>query len=121
MPCVNTIHSATMSLSSCPSSSSLRVKASFDTQQRLSYNSNAPKTPRRLLIPQLNLHQHHHRSLSQPDWTLRFLAFSSALVKLYAHRHFLFLALSIEEYNDRVTAVVRCEVQDTVLTTSETS
>ncbi|KAK1576302.1 hypothetical protein Q3G72_012762 [Acer saccharum] len=34
---------------------------------------------------------------------------------LYACRHFLFPALSIEEYNDRVTAVVRCEAQDTLL------
>ncbi|KAK3220187.1 hypothetical protein Dsin_014157, partial [Dipteronia sinensis] len=34
---------------------------------------------------------------------------------LYARRHFLFPALSIEEYNDRVTAVVRCEAQDTLL------
>ncbi|KAK0598576.1 hypothetical protein LWI29_035978 [Acer saccharum] len=44
-----------MSLSSCPysssssSSSSLRVRASFDTQQRLSYNSNAPKNPKKIL------------------------------------------------------------------------
>ncbi|KAK0595781.1 hypothetical protein LWI29_009921 [Acer saccharum] len=30
-------------------------------------------------------------------------------------RHFLFPALSIKEYNDRVTAVVRCEAQDTLL------
>ncbi|KAK1549122.1 hypothetical protein Q3G72_019831 [Acer saccharum] len=43
-----------MSLSSCPyssssSSSSLRVRASFDTQQRLSYNPNAPKNPKKTL------------------------------------------------------------------------
>lgn len=31
--------------------------------------------------------------------------------QLYARRHFLFPPLSIEEYNDRVTAVVRCEAQ----------
>ncbi|TXG68620.1 hypothetical protein EZV62_003555 [Acer yangbiense] len=37
-----------MSLSSCPSSS-LRVRASFDTQQRLSYNPNAPKNPKKAL------------------------------------------------------------------------
>ena len=32
-------------------------------------------------------------------------------MQLYARRHFLFPPLSIEEYNDRVTAVVRCEAQ----------
>ncbi|KAK1578349.1 hypothetical protein Q3G72_029583 [Acer saccharum] len=52
MLCVNTLHLTTMSLSSCPyssSSSSLRVRASFDTQQRLSYNPNAPKNPKKNL------------------------------------------------------------------------
>ncbi|EOY27095.1 RNA binding protein, putative [Theobroma cacao] len=34
---------------------------------------------------------------------------------LYARRHFLFPPLSIEEYNDRVTSVVRCEAQDALL------
>ncbi|KAK3220194.1 hypothetical protein Dsin_014164 [Dipteronia sinensis] len=37
------------------------------------------------------------------------------IYELYALGHFLFPALSIEEYNDRVTAVVRCEAQDTLL------
>lgn len=32
-------------------------------------------------------------------------------MQLYARRHFLFPPLSIEEYNDRVMAVVRCEAQ----------
>ncbi|TXG68632.1 hypothetical protein EZV62_003567 [Acer yangbiense] len=52
MPCVYTLHFSTMSLSSFPSSSStssLRVRASFDTQQRLSYNPNAPKNPKKTL------------------------------------------------------------------------
>ncbi|KAK1575802.1 hypothetical protein Q3G72_008422 [Acer saccharum] len=49
MPCVNALQCTTMSLSSCPSSSSLRVRASFDTQQRLSYNPNAPKNPKKAL------------------------------------------------------------------------
>ncbi|KAK1577463.1 hypothetical protein Q3G72_021983 [Acer saccharum] len=136
-----------MSLSSCPSSSSssLRVRASFDTQQSLPSSAKPPpppqKTPRRIFLPQLNLH-HHHLSLSQPAWTLQFLTFSNAPVKdvwlpnapkvqkprsvfnaaalayigdcIYelflifvanARRHFLFTALSIEEYNDRVTTV----------------
>ncbi|GFZ04254.1 ribonuclease III family protein [Actinidia rufa] len=34
---------------------------------------------------------------------------------LYARRHFLFPPLNIEEYNDRVMAVVRCEAQDAML------
>lgn len=33
------------------------------------------------------------------------------IFELYARRHFLFPPLSIEEYNDRVMAVVRCEAQ----------
>ncbi|XP_058780610.1 uncharacterized protein LOC131654201 isoform X1 [Vicia villosa] len=37
------------------------------------------------------------------------------IYELYARRHFLFPPLSIEEYNDRVTAVVRCEAQDALL------
>lgn len=32
-------------------------------------------------------------------------------MQLYARRHFFFPPLNIEEYNDRVTAVVRCEAQ----------
>ncbi|XP_027153439.1 uncharacterized protein LOC113753478 isoform X2 [Coffea eugenioides] len=37
------------------------------------------------------------------------------IYELYARRHFLFPPLNIEEYNDRVTAVVRCEAQDAML------
>ncbi|KAE7999120.1 hypothetical protein FH972_003591 [Carpinus fangiana] len=37
------------------------------------------------------------------------------IYELYARRHFLFPPLNIEEYNDRVTAVVRCEAQDALL------
>ncbi|GLT46280.1 hypothetical protein SLA2020_200460, partial [Shorea laevis] len=37
------------------------------------------------------------------------------IYELYARRHFLFPPLSIEEYNDQVTAVVRCEAQDALL------
>ncbi|KVH92957.1 Ribonuclease III domain-containing protein [Cynara cardunculus var. scolymus] len=37
------------------------------------------------------------------------------IYELYARRHFLFPPLSIEEYNDRVMAVVRCEAQDAML------
>ncbi|KAM3267692.1 mini-ribonuclease 3 isoform X3 [Capsicum chacoense] len=37
------------------------------------------------------------------------------ILELYARRHFLFPPLSIEEYNDRVMAVVRCEAQDAML------
>lgn len=35
----------------------------------------------------------------------------SHTMQLYARRHFLFPPLSIEEHNDRVMAVVRCETQ----------
>ncbi|CAM8899125.1 unnamed protein product [Rhodiola kirilowii] len=37
------------------------------------------------------------------------------IYELYARRHFLFPPLAIEEYNDRVMAVVRCEAQDALL------
>ncbi|QCE09041.1 uncharacterized protein LOC114183347 [Vigna unguiculata] len=37
------------------------------------------------------------------------------IYELYARRHFLFPPLSIEEYNVRVMAVVRCEAQDALL------
>ncbi|KAJ1411168.1 Ribonuclease III domain [Sesbania bispinosa] len=37
------------------------------------------------------------------------------IYELYARRHFLFPPLGIEEYNDRVMAVVRCEAQDVLL------
>ena len=35
----------------------------------------------------------------------------SCNLQLYARRHFLFPPLSIDEYNERVTSVVRCEAQ----------
>ncbi|KAK9734520.1 hypothetical protein RND81_04G145200 [Saponaria officinalis] len=37
------------------------------------------------------------------------------IYELYARRHFLAPALNIEEFNDRVMAVVRCEAQDALL------
>ncbi|XP_026447338.1 uncharacterized protein LOC113347871 isoform X2 [Papaver somniferum] len=37
------------------------------------------------------------------------------IYELYARRHFLFPPLTVEEYNDRVMAVVRCEAQDALL------
>ncbi|KAF8046708.1 hypothetical protein N665_3494s0002 [Sinapis alba] len=38
-----------------------------------------------------------------------------SIYEIYARRHFLFPPLSIEEYNDRVQAVVRCEAQYALL------
>jgi ribonuclease-3 family protein len=47
------------------------------------------------------------------------LAFiGDSIYELYARRHFLFPPLSIEDYNDRVRAVVRCEAQVWYLLTS---
>ncbi|KAK9101287.1 hypothetical protein Scep_024717 [Stephania cephalantha] len=37
------------------------------------------------------------------------------IFELYARRHFLFPPLSIDEYNERVMAIVRCEAQDALL------
>ncbi|XP_052307723.1 uncharacterized protein LOC18096746 isoform X3 [Populus trichocarpa] len=39
----------------------------------------------------------------------------SKMMQLYARRHFLFPPLSLEEHNDCVIAVVRCEAQDALL------
>ncbi|KAL5822539.1 hypothetical protein ACOSQ3_020447 [Xanthoceras sorbifolium] len=164
---VNNLHCTIMSLASCPSYSSskptsLRVRASFDTQQRLTYNRNAPRNPKKTLAstakppppppPPLTLTTRLDPSvfdlLKRPSqdagvganldesylgyevWLPNapkvqkarsvFNAASLAYIgdciyELYARRHFLFPPLSIEEYNDRVTAVVRCEAQDTLL------
>ncbi|KAL1200721.1 hypothetical protein V5N11_010830 [Cardamine amara subsp. amara] len=38
-----------------------------------------------------------------------------SIYEIYARRHFIFPPLSIEEYNDRVRAVVRCEAQYALL------
>ncbi|KAG9455681.1 hypothetical protein H6P81_000189 [Aristolochia fimbriata] len=38
-----------------------------------------------------------------------------SVYELYARRHFLFPPLSMDEYNDRVMEVVRCEAQDALL------
>ncbi|KAI9397431.1 hypothetical protein POPTR_003G038400v4 [Populus trichocarpa] len=38
-----------------------------------------------------------------------------SIFELYARRHFLFPPLSLEEHNDCVIAVVRCEAQDALL------
>ncbi|GAY33954.1 hypothetical protein CUMW_276310 [Citrus unshiu] len=145
--------------------SSSRVRASFDTQQRLSYNPNAP---RKIKKPPLNLNTNSNSNKSDvaiakpPTSTVTptstdqsvfdllkhptqgvvanldesymgyerwlpnppkvgkprsvFNAASLAYIgdciyELYARRHFLFPPLSIEEYNNRVMAVVRCETQ----------
>ncbi|KAL2899524.1 Mini-ribonuclease 3 [Bienertia sinuspersici] len=42
-------------------------------------------------------------------------ALSTNVILLYARRHFLAPTLNIEEYNDHVMAVVRCEAQDALL------
>ncbi|KAL6559962.1 hypothetical protein OROGR_005079 [Orobanche gracilis] len=51
------------------------------------------------------------RSLLSPP-SLAYIG--DCIYELYARRHFLFPPLNIEEYNDRVMAVVRCEAQMTL-------
>lgn len=145
---------------------SRRVKvraASVDTQQRLSYNPNAPKNPFKNLNPKPNnfvptstapapsstvtltaqtvsgllkrttvivQEQLNDSYLGYERWlpsppkvekprsvfnaaTLAYIG--DSIFELYARRHFLFPPLSIEEHNDRVMAVVRCEAQDALL------
>ncbi|XP_054782951.1 uncharacterized protein LOC129290254 isoform X2 [Prosopis cineraria] len=148
--------------------SSASTKASWDTEQRLPYNPNAPRklkkntntlsqTPILKASPSLsssssttwtekyvsdllkrNSPDTSEGSTAEPDETYlgyeRWLPSPPKVVKprsvfnaaslayigdciyeLYARRHFLFPPLSIEEYNDRVMAVVRCEAQDALL------
>ncbi|CAN1827214.1 Mini-ribonuclease 3 [Linum perenne] len=139
------------------------VRASWDTQQRLSYNRNAPRNPdkkkltaetvptsnsaRPPSVPKLTLTPHSVSELLKRNvqgvvedvsdsylgydvWLPRppkvekpRSAFNAAtlayigdgIYELYARRHFLFPPLNIDEYNDRVMAVVRCEAQDALL------
>ncbi|XP_059643751.1 uncharacterized protein LOC132285575 [Cornus florida] len=135
---------------------SVKVKASWDTQQRLSYNPHrlTPKTPK---IPKpsisttttsttrtdspasilLNTHVQNSKQVKLEKTYLGYetwlpnppkvekprsvynaasLAYiGDCIYELYARRHFLFPPLNIEEYNDRVMAVVRCEAQDALL------
>ncbi|XP_037497705.1 mini-ribonuclease 3 isoform X1 [Jatropha curcas] len=144
--------------------SSQVVRASWDTQQRLSYNPNAPRKPKKNPISQPNSLPPTPSPTPSPSITLTPQAVSELLKRntiaqgvvtkfgdtylgyerwmpsppkvekprsvynaatlayivdsiyeLYARRHFLFPPLSIDEYNDRVTAVVRCEAQDALL------
>ncbi|XWS12063.1 hypothetical protein CRYUN_Cryun37aG0058300 [Craigia yunnanensis] len=135
------------------------VRASWDTQQRPSYNPNAPRKLKP--NPNLNLKSSptvtlntridpsvfdilkrptqevtpvkvdlddsylgYERWLPTPPkvekprsvFNAATLAYiGDCIYELYARRHFLFPPLSIEEYNDRVTSVVRCEAQDALL------
>ncbi|CAN1286653.1 Mini-ribonuclease 3 [Linum perenne] len=150
---------------SSSSSSMTTVRASWDTQQRLSYNRNAPRNPdkkkltaetvptsnsaRPPSVPKLTLTPHSVSELLKRNvkgkgvvedvsdsylgydvWLPRppkvekpRSAFNAAtlayigdgIYELYARRHFLFPPLNIDEYNDRVMAVVRCEAQDALL------
>ncbi|KAM3699499.1 hypothetical protein ACJW31_05G030300 [Castanea mollissima] len=135
------------------------VRASWDTQPRLTYNPNAPRKPPKnpnttlkaktpqpqtpptvtLTVPTADLLKRstgeekvepdefylgYERWLPSPPKVQKprsvFNAASLAYIgdciyELYARRHFLFPPLNIEEFNDRVTAVVRCEAQDSLL------
>lgn len=146
------------------------VRASWDTQQRLPYNRNAPRKtqkPDSLSLSSTSTSTSTATATSQTqnkqtstlqidvDDLLKFNAVSPRQVKLeeptymglerwlpsppkvekprsshnaaalayigdsiyelYARRHFLAPALNIEECNDRVMAVVRCEAQDALL------
>ncbi|KAL5579504.1 hypothetical protein UlMin_011946 [Ulmus minor] len=152
----------TLSVASSPALR-LRIRASWDTQERLSYNPNAPRKPPKKTPPlstsktpeTLTLTASTSKSYEAISQLLKrpkqeeketekkdelylgleqwlpsppkvqkprsiFNAASLAYIgdciyELYARRHFLFPPLSIEEYNDRVTAVVRCEAQDALL------
>ncbi|KAA8541691.1 hypothetical protein F0562_022843 [Nyssa sinensis] len=138
-----------------------KVKASWDTQQRLPYNrqrtlTKTPPSPNTLTpttttkpavtlttlttrmdtsLPNLNnrnprqvkleeAYLGYERWLPSPPkvekprsiYNAASLAYiGDCIYELYARRHFLFPPLNIEEYNDHVMAVVRCEAQDALL------
>ncbi|XP_010686089.2 uncharacterized protein LOC104900373 isoform X1 [Beta vulgaris subsp. vulgaris] len=141
------------------------VRASWDTQEMLPYNRNAPRKIKKLELsslfstststsqkkqtPKLQIdvdellkfnptpprketvnleesttHLGYERWLPSPpkvenprsSHNAAALAYiGDCIYELYARRHFLAPALNIEEYNDRVMAVVRCEAQDALL------
>ncbi|KAK6914767.1 Ribonuclease III domain [Dillenia turbinata] len=140
------------------------VKFSWDTQQRLPYNPNAPRIPQKpkpitttkiKIPPTLSASSSTSSKIkpssvsellerknlnSTPDLDETYLGYErwmpvapkvekprsiynaaslayigDCIYELYARRHFLFPPLDIEEYNDRVMAVVRCEAQDMLL------
>ncbi|TYG49096.1 hypothetical protein ES288_D10G067600v1 [Gossypium darwinii] len=137
--------------------SPVAVTASWDTQQRPSYNPNAPRklkpTPNLKPSPPITLptrtdpsvfdilkrptqevtpvkvdlddtYLGYERWLPTPPkvekprsvFNAATLAYiGDCIYELYARRHFLYPPLNIEEYNDRVTSVVRCEAQDALL------
>ncbi|XP_044495999.1 uncharacterized protein LOC123218573 isoform X1 [Mangifera indica] len=143
------------------SSPLLRLRASYDTQQRLSYNPNAPRKLKsnnanansdttKPSTPTVTITTRKDVSVSDllkrpvqggaakldesylgyevwlPNppkvekprsvYNAASLAYiGDCIYELYARRHFLFPPLSIEEYNDRVMAVVCCEAQDVLL------
>ncbi|MED6109210.1 hypothetical protein PIB30_031415 [Stylosanthes scabra] len=161
--------SASASASSTSRLVKLGVRASWDTQQRLTYNPNAPRkvtkqlqtrtltqtkspppaatitTRKEEFINDLlkrstpppppdrekgkeeddgETYLGYEKWLPTPPKVVKprsvFNAASLAYIgdciyELYARRHFLFPPLGIEEYNDRVMAVVRCEAQDALL------
>ncbi|XVE88730.1 hypothetical protein DITRI_Ditri19aG0092300 [Diplodiscus trichospermus] len=140
-----------------PTAVLMAVRASWDTQQRPSYNPNAPRrlkpNPNLKPSPPVTLatrtdpsvfdilkrptqevkpvkvdlddsYLGYERWLPTPPkvekprsvFNAATLAYiGDCIYELYARRHFLFPPLSIEEYNDRVTSVVRCEAQDALL------
>ncbi|XP_050230783.1 uncharacterized protein LOC126679821 [Mercurialis annua] len=142
--------------------SSVSVRASWDTQERLTYNPNAPRNPNKKPnnFPSLpsppppssssltftaqsvsallkrnpvtqgvkekfnDMYMGYERWMPAPPkvekprtvYNAATLAYiGDSIYELYARRHFLFPPLSIDEFNERVMAVVRCEAQDALL------
>ncbi|XP_072981192.1 uncharacterized protein [Typha angustifolia] len=94
-------------------------------------NSTAPAIPRTALLEREEKGEVGERYLGFERWWLpsapkvkkprsiynaASLAYlGDCIYELYARRHFLFPPLSINEYNERVMKVVRCEAQDVLL------
>ncbi|OMO70825.1 hypothetical protein CCACVL1_18650 [Corchorus capsularis] len=135
------------------------VRASWDTQQRPSYNPNAPRKlkpspnikpsppivvttrtdpsvfeilkrptqevkPSKVNLDESDSYMGYEKWVPTPPkvekprsvFNAATLAYiGDCIYELYARRHFLFPPLSIDEYNERVTSVVRCEAQDALL------
>ncbi|KAK9078354.1 hypothetical protein SSX86_002411 [Deinandra increscens subsp. villosa] len=110
---------------------SVKVRASWDTQQRPSYNpqhrnsisvsallTRKSPSPNQVCSEEMYLgYETWMPSAPKVDkprstYNAASLAYiGDCIYELYARRHFLFPPLNIEEYNDRVMAVVRCEAQ----------
>lgn len=111
---------STLSSSSSSSQNKQNPSLQIDVDDLLKFN---PTTPRQVNVEESAYLGYERWLPSAPkvekprsSHNAAALAYiGDCIYELYARRHFLAPALHIEEYNDRVMAVVRCEAQDALL------